>query len=153
MAPSKEYLTANRFVLEIDGMEVTIKSVDGVKSITQTTDMIVGNTGPGKRVDQSIPTVPEKGTLSITVYVEHQNKKFHEWLKKCSSDQGANQIMSNIKTASLISYLTNNSIGAKWELKQCYPSNQSFAGFDASGTGFMTQQIELTYWGGTQRKQ
>ncbi|NMF65527.1 hypothetical protein DP113_34290 (plasmid) [Brasilonema octagenarum UFV-E1] len=154
MPSNTEYLTANRFVLEIDGMQVTIKSVDGVKSVTQTTDnTIIGNMGPGKRVDQSIPSVPEKGTLSITIYVEDKNKKFDEWLQKCSSNAGANKVMSNIKSGSLVSYISDTSIGAKWELKQCYPTSQTFTGFDASGTGFMTQQIELTYWGGTQRKQ
>lgn len=153
MATTKEYITANRFVLQIDSMEVTIKSVDGVKSVTQTTEMIIGNKGPGKRVDLSIPTVPEKGTLSITIYMEDKNKKFHEWVKKCNSDQGANKVWSNIKSASLVSYLTTNSIGAKWDLAQCYPTNQTFSGFDATGSGFMTQQIELTYWGGIKRSQ
>jgi phage tail-like protein len=145
MAPSKEFLAGSRFFLQIDGIEIAVKSVDGAKMENQQTEMIVGNSGPGKRVDLPMPTVPSGGKLTITTFVAQGEKKLYDWYEKCCPDQGASQVMSNLKDIGLIASLANDSKSMEIKLVECYPCNYTIGTVDASANEFLTEVVEVVY--------
>ncbi|QDL12791.1 hypothetical protein DP113_34275 (plasmid) [Brasilonema octagenarum UFV-E1] len=145
MPPSTEFLAGSRFFLQIDGIDIAIKSVDGLKQETQQTEMIVGNSGPGKRVDLPLPAVPSSGKLSITCFVANGEKKLYDWYEKCCPDQGASKVMSNLKNIGVVSYKADNSKSKEINLKDCYPCSYTIGKVDASANEYLTEVVEVVY--------
>lgn len=145
MPPGKEVLAGSRFVLQLEGIDIAIRSVDGLKMETQQTEMIVGNSGPGKRLDLPLPTVPTGGKLTIKTLVQEGEKKLYDWYDKCCPDQGASQVMSNLKDIGLVATLADDSISMTITLRDCYPCNYTIGTVDASANEFLTEVVEVVY--------
>jgi len=144
MAESPEYLTNSSFFFDIDGMELVIKKVAGIKIQMKVAanNAAIGCMKDGKTQTQSTPGAVTYGSAVTLEYVggnEADQQKITDWYKKChatSFSGGATESRKQRKTGSFFVFDMNGKIGAQFDFTDLFPSNLTQTdslGVDKSG--------------------
>ena len=144
MADNIEYLTNSSFFMDIDGMELVIKKVSGIKITMKVAanNAAIGCSKDGKTQTQTYPGGVNYGSAVTLEYVagnEADQQKIADWYNKCHASSfsgGATESRKQRKTGCLFVYDGNGGIGAEFEFIDLFPSNMTQTGslgIDKSG--------------------
>jgi phage tail-like protein len=144
MADNIEYLTNSTFFFDIDGLDLVISKVSGLKIEMKTAanKAAIGIGKDGKTQTQCTPGATSYSSGVKIEYVagnEADQEKLTKWYQKChatSFSGGATQSRQERKTGSLFIYDGNGKVCAEFEFIDLFPSKLTQTdqlGVDKSG--------------------